>query len=692
MLLFLFDYLNEVGGWSLKLIVTEKDNAAKRIASILSGGKARSERVYGIPVYLFQDSGEVRVIGLKGHILKVDFPPEYNDWQKVDPLDLVGAEIVKIPTQKTILKALQKEAKEADQVTIATDFDSEGELIGVDAMSKVREVNPEVEVKRARFSALTESEIKQAFSNLEEPYLNLARAGEARQDIDLIWGATLTRVVSLASSRLGKQFLSVGRVQTPTLVLLSEREKARQAFIPKPYWQIIGTFERLPEKQVFEANHKIERFWEKEKAEAAVLRLNKEGKVTRVAKESRELAPPSPFNTTALLAVASSLGFSAASAMRVAENLYMSGYISYPRTDNTYYPDSLSIGEVLENLSKSGEFALLSREILKQERISPSHGKKKATDHPPIYPTAVAKKSELGEREWRIYELVVRRFLATCAREARIESMRVDIDVNGEPFLAKGERIIDEGWLKFYPYPRKKELILPDLKEGERLKLLRHELLEKQTQPPPRFRQGSLIQEMEKLGLGTKSTRHNIIQNLYDRGYTYGDPIVPTKMGMAMAEAMKRHATTISSPEMTAELERDMEAIVEGKEASVVVDKSREILHDTVKGMQRQKEELAKEIWQGIESDRILGRCPVCGTGELRLIRSKKTGKRFMGCSNYPDCKTAYPLPQYGMIQPDGESCPFCGAPRIKVISKGKRPWIICPNPECPSKQEEKEG
>lgn len=674
----------------MRLIVTEKDNAAKRIASILSGGKAKSEKVYGIPVYVFQDTDEVRVIGLKGHILKVDFPPQYNDWQKVDPLDLVKAEIVKIPTQKTILKALQKEAKEANQVTIATDFDSEGELIGVDAINKIREVNPDIRVKRARFSALTEGEIKQAFSHLEEPYLNLARAGAARQDIDLIWGAALTRVISLASSRLGKQFLSVGRVQTPTLVLLSEKEKERQVFIAKSYWQIIGTFER--DGQAFEASHKIERFWEKEKAEAAISRLNKESKVTKVAKELRELAQPSPFNTTTLLAAASSLGFSAANAMRVAEDLYMSGYISYPRSDNTYYPDSLNIREVLDTINKSEKFAFLTREILKQRKIVPSHGKRRATDHPPIYPTGVAKRSELDERSWKIYELVVRRFLATCAPEARIESMRVDIDVNGEPFFAKGERIVDEGWLKFYPYPRKKELILPDLKEGEKLKLLKHELLEKQTQPPPRFRQGSLIQEMEKLGLGTKSTRHNIIQNLYDRGYIYGDPIVPTKMGMAVAEALKRHAATISTPEMTAELERDMEAIVEGKEANIVVDKSRGILHHTVKGMQRKKEELAREIWQGIESDRVLGRCPVCDTGELRLIRSKKSGKRFIGCSNYPDCKTAYPLPQYGMIQPAGESCSFCGTPRVKVISKGKKPWIICPNPDCPSKQEEKEG
>lgn len=674
----------------MELIVTEKDNTAKRIAAILSQGKADSRKTHGIPVYFFHnEEGEVRVIGLKGHLLKVDFPSEYNDWQKVNPLDLVKAEIIKIPTQKSILKALQKEAKEAGLVILATDFDREGELIGIDTLSKIREINPEVKIKRARFSSLTETEIKQAFSRLEEPYVNLAQAGEARQDIDLIWGAALTRLISLASSRLGKQFLSVGRVQTPTLVLLSEREKERAAFKAQPYWQITGLFEKNGEQ--FEAGHKKERFWEKKEAQDIMAKLGEKAVVTASVKEERLLFPPSPFNTTTFLAAASSLGFSAANAMRIAEGLYMSGLVSYPRTDNTYYPPSLNIPEVLRMLTRS-ELGVLAESILKQEKIKPTHGKRLATDHPPIYPTDVARQAELGERERKIYELICRRFMATCAPQAKVELMKVDIDASGEPFFIKGERIVNEGWLKVYHYPRKKELILPHLEQGDDLKLLKHNLLEKETQPPPRYRQGSLILQMEKLGLGTKATRHVIIQNLYDRGYAYGDPVVPTKMGMAVAEAMKKHASTISSPKMTAELEKDMDEIAEGNKARLaVVDKSRQILSGTVKGMQEKEEELAKVIWKGIESDRTLGKCPACG-GDLRMIRAKKSGKRFVGCSSYPDCTTAYPLPQYGMIQGAHEVCPDCGAPKVKVISKGRKPWVICPNPACPTKAADSKG
>lgn len=673
----------------MKLIVTEKDNAAKRIAAILSGGKVDSRKTYGIPVYFFNnEEGEVRVIGLRGHILKVDFPPKYNDWQKVNPLDLVEAEIVKVPTHKNILKALKKEAKEAGLVILATDFDREGELIGIDAVGKVREINPDVKIKRARFSSLTETEIRKAFDHLEEPYINLALAGEARQDIDLIWGAALTRLISLASSRLGKQFLSVGRVQTPTLVLLVEREKERMAFKPQLYWQIVGLFEKNGEQ--FEASHKKERFWNKEEAQAIIAKLEEMATVTASIREERLLSSPSPFNTTTFLAAASSLGFSAAIAMRIAEGLYMNGMISYPRTDNTYYPASLNIPGVLKMLTRS-ELASLAEKILKREKITPTHGKRQATDHPPIYPTDVAKRSELEAREWKIYELICRRFMATCAPQAKVESMKVDIDASGEPFFVKGERIVDEGWLGVYPYPRKKELILPSLKQGDELKLVKHEFLEKETQPPPRYRQGSLILQMEKLDLGTKATRHVIIQNLYDRGYICGDPIEPTRMGMAVAEALKKHASTISSPKMTAELEKDMDEIADGHKARLaVVDKSRQILSGTVKGMQEKQDELASVIWKGIESDRILGKCPACG-GDLRLIRAKKSGKRFIGCSNYPECTTAYPLPQYGMIQGAQEVCPDCEAPKIKVISKGRKPWVICPNPACPSKQEKKD-
>jgi DNA topoisomerase-1 len=668
-----------------KLIVSEKNNTAKRIASILSEGKLKTDKIYNVPIYLFQNrDGEVVCIGLKGHILKVDFPQEYANWKDIDPVKLIDAKIIKVPTQKSIIKALQKVAKEAKEIVVATDFDREGELIGVDAINKIMEVNPGVEVKRARFSSLTPQEIKKAFANLQDVYIDLAKAGEARQDIDLVWGATLTRFLSLASSRLGRQFLSVGRVQSPTLCLIAEKEKERQSFISQPYWLIKALFEHNGEQ--FTAIHKSEKFWKKDEAEKVLARLGKTGEVVVVDKSTRSVEPPSPFNTTTFLSAAALIGVSPATAMRVAENLYMEGLISYPRVDNTVYPSTLNFREILQILEQSADLGALASEINAQKKLTPTEGKKRATDHPPIHPTGLAKKDDLKPQQWKIYELVVRRFLSTLALKAVIENVKVEIDVKQEIFISRGSWTSKEGWFKFYPYSRKKDEKIPDLKEKDKVLLVKPILEEKETQPPARYSQGKLIQKMEALGLGTKSTRHEIIKNLYDRGYIYGDPIVSTDMGLAVADALSKHAEAISTPEMTAKLEEEMNKIAEGELGrEIVVDNSRQMLGGVMLNLGRNKSKVAEVIREGIRADKIVGKCPKCNS-DLKVIRAKKSKKRFVGCTAYPDCSTSYPLPQYGEIIPLDEACEHCAAPKIKIISK--RPWVLCINPNCPSKTE----
>lgn len=651
----------------------------------MSGGKVEAGKTGGVDVYTFKFNGHEAVsIGLKGHILKVDFPDEYANWQDVKPIDLVDARLIKKPTQKTLVAALKKQAKDVDDVIIATDFDREGELIGMDAMNQIQEVRPGIPIKRARFSALTKGELDKAFGNLDSMLMNLAYAGEARQDIDLIWGATLTRFLSLASTRLGRQFLSVGRVQSPTLCLVVARERERRAFVPQTYWQLKGLFGFGDDR--FEAGHKTERFLSKEEVDAAVAKLGKEGVVTEAKKTARSTEPPAPFNTTGFLAAAAGLGVSPANAMRIAEGLYMEGFISYPRVDNTVYPESLALRDILNAVSGAEDIGALAAEINGQKTLKPTRGKKLATDHPPIHPTAAASKSRLTGNDWKIYELVVRRFLATLAPTSKSESMRIDIDVSGEPFFVRGSRVTEEGWLKYYHYSKKKDELLPNLKKDDIVALVESTVEEKQTQPPPRYSQGALIQKMEELGLGTKATRHAIIQNLYDRGYTHSDPLVPTDLGVAVADSLTKHAQAISSPEMTAELESDMDGISEGnKTRDEVVDRSRQMLSKVMLELMANQQEVGAEIRGGVQESRTVGTCPQCGH-DLRIIRAKKSKKRFVGCSNYPDCKQAYPLPQFGDIISLGTLCEHCSTPKIKVVSKGKRPWELCLDPECPTK------
>ncbi len=676
----------------MRLIITEKNDAAKKIAGILSSNGVKQDAFMKIPFYSFTDEqgGESTAVGLKGHVVQVDFPPEFSEWRKVEPKALIDAPLVKTETAKSVVRAIRKLAVDASALIIATDFDREGELIGLEALNLVLEENPGLVrgVRRARFSALTPGEIKRAFSELDHLSEPLAWAGEARQDIDLIWGATLTRFVSLATSRLGSSFLSVGRVQTPTLVLVAQRELERRAFVSEPYWVVKVDLDA--DGQIFSAVHKKERFLDQAEAEAVFQKLAGAALVTAVKQTKRKVPRPAPFNTTSFTSAATSLGYSAAAVMRIAEDLYMAGHISYPRTDNTVYPTSLDLRETLEILAQ-GEFGPEAGRLLAQSALHPSRGNKRTTDHPPIYPTGAPRRRDLGDREWRLYEMVARRFMATLADDAVMESNRVDLELTGEPFFARGNRVVSAGWLDFYHYSRQKDSELPLLETGDSVRLIDKQLDGKETQPPSRYGQGPLIELMEKHNLGTKATRHAIIQNLYDRGYVHGNPIEPTEMGMKMAEALTEFAPRIASPEMTAQLEKDMDLISERdltKEQVVTI--SRDLLRQAYSSLEQNKEQVAAKIFEGITDDRILGECPKCGVNRIRIIRSKATKKRFVGCEGYPDCDQTYPLPQRGDVISTGDVCQQCGSPKVKILG-GRRPWILCLDPECPTKAEYRE-
>jgi len=674
----------------LKLIISEKEIAARRIARILAGDGISEEKVYGVPLYHFKLNGEdYKVIGLKGHIMKVDYPKEYANWFKVDPVELIDAKIEKIPVQKKIIQALKKVSGDASEIIVATDYDREGELIGYDAMQMVKEQNALAVAKRAKFSAITPKDINKAFLKPGKIDLNLAFAGRARQDIDLIWGATLTRFISLATYQVKDKFLSVGRVQTPTLTLIVDRELEIKSFTPTPYWVL--SVKLLTESgEEFEASHKTKKFLKKEDARAIYDRLGDKGVVLKVSEKIRDIKPPTPFNTTALIVSGNSIGFSASKTINIAENLYMNGYISYPRTDNTVYPSSIDLEEVTRMLGTSEEYRYMAERVLNQKNIIASRGKKRTTDHPPIYPTSIVKKDNLSSDEWKLYDLIVRRFICTLLPAAKIKNITAYIDINGEPFIANGSNVLEANWIEFYPYYKYKDVFIPRLREEQVLKVTSKDLLDKETKPPARYTQGKLVEKMEELGLGTKATRHTIIQNLIQRGYINGNPLRPTGKAIAVAKMLKKHAEKISSPDMTSELEMYMDGIVSGDMTKEdVVDKSRKMLKDVMANLQNEKDEISKEIKKGIREDLVVGKCPDenC-SGDLIVRTSRKTKKRFVGCSAYPECKTTFSLPQKGLLITTRDECKHCNYPMVKIINKGRKPWDLCINPDCPGKDE----
>ncbi|MEM4293259.1 MAG: DNA topoisomerase I [Thermoplasmata archaeon] len=670
------------------LVIAEKYNAAMRIATILAGGKAERKMYGNYPVFYFKRDGkEWYVLGLKGHIIELDFPEGMNSWEKTDLRKLVVERPVKELKIKAIASVIKNLAAKCERIIIATDYDREGELIGKEAL-EIAGLSPgDQKVKRAKFSALTKQEITEAFQNLQEFDEALANAAAARQEIDLKWGAVLTRFISTSSGRVGKNFLSVGRVQSPTLALVVENDKLIKNFVPQRYWEI---FAEIQKKDRFVARHTAGRIFEEGKVREILAKVEsaKTGKVKEYTEKEQKEFPPHPFNTTTFLAEASKIGYSPARAMQIAENLYMRGLISYPRTDNTVYPPTINLRSVLQELRNS-PFRKMAEEILSQERILPSRGKMETTDHPPIYPVAAAQREKLKREEWDIYELVVRRFLATLAPPAIFQFKKVVFEINGELFQTEGSTMIEEGWRRYYIYMKRTEVSLPFFQIGEIVDVENIYSKEDKTKPPARYTQSALLQAMEKLGLGTKSTRHEIIQKLYERKYISGNPITPTPSGNAVIEALKTYAEIVTKPEMTSRLEEEMSEIASRKrEMESVIKDSQEMLLKIVELLEKNRKGIGEKIKGAIKEQHHLGKCGKCG-GDLSIIHTAEK-KRFVGCSNYPNCDVSFPIPQTGHIEKTEERCEECNMPVIKITHKGHGTEKICINPECTAHTEKR--
>ena len=719
----------------MKLVVAEKTNAAENIAKELGVG-TKKDKVYNTPVCRFTREGEEWVaMGLRGHILAVDFPRELQwredqGWFGVDeegevfpaslpstlahpPFEkvrkpftkegvdikgwkvpslpyLVWAPVVKKPAEKEIIRTLKNLAKKADEVIIATDFDREGELIGSDAVSMVRQVNEDVPVVRARYSSFTKPELEHAFAreNLVAVDDDLAAAGESRQFIDLIWGAVLTRYLTMAKFGGLGNVRSAGRVQTPTLALVARREKERQAFVPEDYWVVRGTA-ATQKGEEFKFAHATARFKDEATATSAYQDAKAAGKarVTDVVKKTRKGTIQTPFNTTSLQTAAAAEGLTPARTMRIAESLYMSGLISYPRVDKTVYPETLDLSEVVTMLKGVPQYSNYCDELLAAQPLKATRGKQETTDHPPIYPTGVGDPDKLRPEEWKLYNLIARRFLATLSEQPVIEGTKVTLDAGGQTFTASGDVLVKPGYRAIYPYGSKKDEQLPAISVGQEVDLTSLDLEAKQTEPPARYSQGKLVQEMERLGLGTKSTRASIIERLYEVKYLKNDPIEPSQLGMAIIDALECYAAHITTPEMTSELEGDMTKVAEGKASQgAVVDHSRELLASLLEGLIEHKEDLGEAISDAVQADAKIGVCPKCGH-DLLVKQSAKTRSSFIGCSAWPECEVTYPLPQ-GKIQTVEELCPVCGCPQIKVQPFRSKPYVVCVDPACPTNKE----
>lgn len=664
-----------------ELIITEKPQAALKIASAL--GSSSKQNLHGIPYYEVKRNG-VRIIVAcaVGHLFTLTQKERNSGFPVFDIKWVPNYFVRKKDFTKKYYDTLLNFAKNAGSITIATDYDIEGEVIGLNVM---RFICNQKDASRMKFSTLTSKELNDSYEN-KTSNINWGQAiaGETRHYLDWFYGINLSRALMNAIKEMGRfKIMSIGRVQGPALNLIVQKERKIQEFKSQKYWQIFITI--TDDKNKVELKHNKDIF-DKKNLEQFKDLIGKTA-VASTKKREESLPPNPPFNLTILQTEAYRLhGITPARTLQIAQSLYLAGLISYPRTSSQKLPDSINYKDILQRLIKKFRAEnLISRD-------KPIEGKKTDPAHPSIYPTGES--GTMNEDEEKIYNLIVKRFLCLFCENAIIDNKTITAKYDNLIFSAKGSEIRKKAWLEIYPY-KIKETELPDI-DGE-VKIIDSRTEEKETQPPKRYSPASIVSELEKRNLGTKATRAAIIETLYDRGYIKEKSIEATPLGISLISSLEKYSPIIIDEQLTKQFEKEMEGILQSKKdfekkENKVIEEAKESITEIAKDFEKNKKRVGKDLveaetklWEKQREENKLNVCPKCKKGILAIMYSKKTRRNFVACNKYPECKNTYSLPPNGAIKKTNKICESCGFPILMRLSKGKRPWEFCFNPECES-------
>ncbi|MCH8003452.1 MAG: DNA topoisomerase I [Nanoarchaeota archaeon] len=678
-----------------ELIICEKPSAAKKIAESLANGKPIKENLNGVPYYkITRGNRDIVVACAVGHLYGLAekekkgwrFPVFDIEWKPASEISK------KSGFSKKYLSVIKKLAKEADEFTIACDYDQEGSVIGKNIIvfaCKRKDAN------RMKFSTLTKDDLIESYEHKTQHLdWEQANAGDTRHHLDFYNGINYSRALTSSIKAAGSfKLMSTGRVQGPALKIIVDREKEIKAFKPVPFWQI--ELQGNVNKADIIAWHKEDKFWDKKKADKVmkIVKNEKKAVVDKAEKKQFKQQPPFPFDLTSLQVEAYRCHYiSPKETLQIAQELYTSGVISYPRTSSQQLSDKLGFKKILTALSKQKQYLALTKKLLSLKSLKPNNGKKTDPAHPAIYPTGNVPNLS-NEREQKIYDLIVKRFMATFAEHAVREIMTIDVNCKDEIFIAKGTRTVEKGWHIFYdPYVKIEEEELPSVNKNDVVDVKKIKMHDKETQPPKRYTPASIIKELEKRGLGTKATRSEIVDTLFRRGYVDGKAIEATNLGIKTVETLEKYAPKIVDEELTRHFEEEMEKIIENKvKSEKVLDEAKEKITEIISDFKKHEKEIGKELLDASIETRdelsLLGKCPNCKNGELHM-RKGKYGS-FAACNKYPKCKTTFSLPHNALIKPAKEECEVCKYPMVLAIKRGKRPQNFCLNKKCPSKNVE---
>lgn len=653
------------------LIIAEKPSVAQKIAYALS--RLPQRRMYHRVSYyeLIRDDNKVIVVSAVGHLYtlkqKSQVTPAFDiEWTPTFNTNKSAWYM------KDYLSAITDLSKNADLIINATDYDVEGSLIGYNIIRFVGDLK---KAKRMRFSTLTAPELESAYMNLEPLDVNNALAGEARHKVDWLYGINLSRAVMNAIRNAGRyKTLSIGRVQGPMLRFLAEREKEVKNFNPSPYWELF----------VFAKDHRFvhvkERFNTQSEAEAAQLKTAPEGTI-EIETKSKTVYPLPPFDFTTLQTEAYRLfGFIPVKTQQLAQSLYENTYISYPRTSSQKLPHQLNLPGIIRKLATIDRFSDLANRLINENRFRPREGTKEDV-HPALFPTGNIGK--MSAEEQKLYDLIVHRFLACFAEPAELEDKKIMLNA-GEKYKTASTHVLKEGWFRFYSYAAAKETAIPPFTKDERIRIEKFEITSKMTSPPPRFTPASILQLMDKENIGTKTTRAIVLDTLYKRGYVSGRQLNVTPLGIVIYETFQEYSPKIVNPILTKQLEDEMELVQEGKlSGEKVIEDAKTVLTGILEDFSKNEKQIGENLLAKLEESERFAPCK-CRKGFQKIIDFK--GRKFLGCTDYPNCKITYSLPASGLFSFAG-LCERCGSPKIWFI-RGKSRYKYCLNRECPEKME----
>jgi len=687
------------------IIISEKDKAAKAIAEALGSVKTINKSKK-LKIYYVQ-AKNLYVIPLRGHILEYRNSPAFKSWTKTNPREIITNPnaIEKVPTSysKPYINVLKEYSNITNHCIIGTDADIEGCNIGLfDALPFIQRIKPNIKVSQLWLSSLQKHEILQKFNNLISPKYSWGESGEARAIIDATIGFSATREITdtLRSllNKFGIRFTSIGRVQTSLLYLIYLREQEIINFVPEPYFTIEAIL--IHRKGSFKAQHELNPFKKQDEKKAKEIYSKiKNEKIAKIIDYSKRLTkrfPPTPLNTSkALILLTKNLKISAHTAMNVMNSLYLNKIISYPRTESDVYKRDFDHQNLLNQFKSHIKYGTYTLKLIKSQKFIPTKGKKDAGDHPPITPLISLELEDAkfeNNLQKRVYDLLARHYLALFGEPAVELNQTLKLLIKDERFNARLVALISEGFLEIAPFLRPNydtEIQIV----GDQIPIEKILFNKKETKPPPRYTDSTLLKLMEKNHLGTKSTRPMIIRLLQIRKLTKRIKYryLITDLGIFIIENLIKIWLPFLEPSFTKNVEIKLEEIKMGKKhwRDVVQEVKNEFLklfdkllankEKIIANIDSFKKKLALRIPKEFSLTESF--CPHCNKYPMKFINLPK--KRFLVCTD-ENCKKYLSLPKKGKLILLDAKCSLCGFNIFKIsLYKNNKLFTYWLCPKC---------